>query len=487
MAKPPSPDPRKVNNLPLQPLPADDVSPVTDAALRHAISVGSERGVLKALAGGWGFNLAGTTPGTRVRMTNFSGISPAEDLRPGAWSRPFDFDPTVPHEQPGPLMRVLAGTTFGDLNRALHPYTVVNQPGFELLTFGGVMMVGGHGSGIRRGNIASQVRSLDLYVVKADGALKLMRIEPASDPITDADAFTRRHPGAELLLDDEVFNTVKVSFGTMGVLHSVVIDTRPAYRLEEDRDARQLWRDFDKIEEQVRRPEVAGVHLWVNPYKFGFDYTALQSTYRRSVDMQRNERGWGIRDADSPITRGITNAAATFPISLPWALQFSFTSLTADDVVMPSPEALDFGPPNKLKVSAASCSLPADGLKERLAALLHHFKVTFPKNAVSSLVGIRWVKASNATLAPQRDRDSVMIEVPVLAPTPNLDETLEKYVTFMVNELGARPHWGQRLWLDNAQLRKVYGSEAVDTFIRVRRQLDPRGAFDNDFTRQLGL
>ena len=478
-----------MNNLPPEPKPANDVSPRTLEALLATVQTAAKAGKTKAIAGGWGFSLAGTTEGTRIRTPAYSGVGEPDCLLSGATSRPFDGDPIVPNEMPGPLVRVLAGTTFTNLNAQLGRLAVLNQPGFGDLTYGGVMMVGGHGSGLRRGNIASQVRSMDLIVVNADRSPQLLRLEPARDRITDPAAFAAKYgAAARLEFDDEKFDAAKVSFGSMGVLHSVVIDTRPEYRLEEDRDLRDLWDDFEKIERQVRDPAVAGVHLWTNPYRVGGDFKAVQSTYRRSLDMTRNQRAWGIVQADSPMSlKALNLVAKDLPRLLPLALEFSLRNVDADDVVMGSPEALDFGPPNRLPVAAASCSVPAEGLKEQLEALLAFFKEGFGRHYVSSPVGLRWVKASDAYLAPQYGRDSVMIEVPVLNGTPNQGETLERYVEFMVNQLGARPHWGQRLTLTPAQLRRSYGEGAVDTFVRVRRQLDPLGTFDNPLTRSLGL
>lgn len=478
----------RINNLPLDPRPSFDSSPATQAQVLVAVQEAAVKGVARAIAGGWGFSNAGTTSGTRIRFPSLSGMALADCLRAGVVSRPFDQDPLVPNEAPGPLVRVLAGTQFDLLNQLLGSHAVINQPGFGGLSFGGVMMVGGHGSGIRRGNIASQVRSMDLIVVDANRKAKLLRLEPASDAITDSASFYQQNPRGQLLCDDALFNAAKVSFGTMGVLLSAVIDTRPAYRLEEDRDLRSLWEDFDHIEAQVRDDAVAGVHLWLNPYQVGSDFKAIQSTYRRCHDMKRNERAWGILQADSPMAlRVLRFVTESVPFVLPFALEISLTTLGANDVVMPSWEALDFGNPNRLPVAAASCSLPADGLRDRLAALLDFFKRGFGKHYISSPVGIRWVKASDANLAPQFDRDSVMIEVPVLNGTPNQDETLNEYVRFIVDELGGRPHWGQRLVLTADQLRKVYGSVNVDSFITARRQLDPLGVFDNDLTRQLAL
>ncbi len=478
----------RINNLPLDPRPAFDVSPATASEVLAEVQKAAVQGMTRAIAGGWGFSNAGTTSGTRIRLPSLSGTSLADCLRPDVVSRPFDQDPIVPNEAPGPLVRVLAGTPFELLHQLLGAHAVINQPGFGGLSFGGVMMVGGHGSGIRRGNIASQVRSMDMVVVDENRKAKLLRLEPKSDAITDSASFYQQHPNGELLCDDALFNAAKVSFGTMGVLLSAVIDTRPAYRLEEDRDLRMLWPDFDHIEEQVRDPGVAGVHFWLNPYEVFGHYKGVQSTYRRCHDMKRNERAWGIVQADSPMAlKALRLVSASLPFLLPLALHFSLTTVNANDVVMPSWEALDFGNPNRLPVAAASCSLPAEGLRDRLAALLDYFKRGLGKNYISSPVGIRWVKASDANLAPQFERDSVMIEVPVLNGTPNQDETLKNYVSFIVDELGGRPHWGQRLTLTGEQLRKVYGAANVDGFVAARRRLDPLGVFDNELTRTLAL
>lgn len=480
-----------INNTPGVPTPAFEVAPrtvdevlraVEDAANGRAPS-GTVPSLAKAVAGFWGFNVGGTTSGTRVRVTNLVGVEAPTDLLPDTAPRPLPPNPVMPNEAPGPLRRVSAGTTYSQANTLLAPLTVRNQPGFGDLTVGGVTLVGGHGSGLVEGNMASQVRSLDLVMVNAQRKAELVRVEPASSPVTDPAKFS-----GLLRRDDALFNAAKVSFGALGVVTSVLLDTRPQYRLEEDRDLRWLWRDFAKIEAQARDPAVSAVHLWVNPYATLGDHRAVQSTYRRSLDTQRNTRGPGIVGADSKPARWFSRfVASNLPGLLPWVTDVALWMVTGDDVVMPSPEALDFGPPNKLAVSAASCSVPAADLKDVLEKLLEHFKEGFGKRWVSSPIGIRWVKGSNAWLAPQFGRDSAMIEVPVLQGTPNLNETLEDYVTFMVNKLGARPHWGQRLWLDGAQLRAVYGQANVDAFVAARRELDPLGVFDNALTQVLGL
>ncbi|MGV3623801.1 MAG: hypothetical protein ACO1OB_23495, partial [Archangium sp.] len=162
-----------INNLPVDPRPTHDISPATAQQVFDVVHDAAKRSKIRAIAGGWGFSDAGVTSGQRIRMPSISGVMLADCLRPGMRSRPFDEDPLVPNEAPGPLMRVFAGTPFDLLNQLLGPITVVNQPGFGGLSFGGVMMVGGHGSGIRRGNIASQVRSMDLVVVDANHQAQL--------------------------------------------------------------------------------------------------------------------------------------------------------------------------------------------------------------------------------------------------------------------------------------------------------------------------
>jgi len=49
-----------------------------------------------------------------------------------------------------------------------------------------------------------------------------------------------------------------------------------------------------------------------------------------------------------------------------------------------------------------------------------------------------------------------------------------------MRSFGGRPHWGKHLTLSQQDVRKLYLT-TVDKFNDIRKKLDPRGIFANDF------
>ncbi len=132
-----------------------------------------------------------------------------------------------------PLVAVLAGTRIRDISAALWadgkalPYL----GGWDGQTLGGVLPTGTHGSTLLHGPLAEMVRSLD--VVRFDG--QVVRVEPASRVLTQPQRFHELHPDWNLIQDDEAFNALRISMGSMGVVHRFVIEVRDRFWLNERR------------------------------------------------------------------------------------------------------------------------------------------------------------------------------------------------------------------------------------------------------------
>jgi hypothetical protein len=105
---------------------------------------------------------------------------------------------------------------------------------------------------------------------------------------------------------------------------------------------------------------------------------------------------------------------------------------------------------------------------------------------VTSPIGMRWVKASEDFLSPQYQRDTIMLEVPILKGTDKAVETLDLYTNFMMDTFDGRPHWGQQNPMTRAQFEKNYAA-GLPSFKRAFAQLNPLGLFDGPLTAQLGL
>jgi L-gulono-1,4-lactone dehydrogenase len=151
-------------------------------------------------------------------------------------SRTIDEEPNVYRsdlgDRRGNLVRAGSGNTVKEMNR----YLWIRGKSFPILggydgqTLGGVFPTGTHGSVFTRGPLAEMVVSIDL--VLADG--HLVRIEPALG-ITDPRALAIESSDLRLIQDDDYFYAALINMGTMGVVHSYVLEVADAFHMNEIR------------------------------------------------------------------------------------------------------------------------------------------------------------------------------------------------------------------------------------------------------------
>lgn len=152
------------------------------------------------------------------------------------------------------LRRIQAGATIKYLNRHLllnDGKALINQGSFDGQTLAGAINTGTHGTGARIGSLADTVKSLELITVEESPThankplVRKYRIEPASDPITDRRTFEDDvgNHGVTLIQNDEIFHSVVVGYGVMGVTYEYTIQVRDKYFLHEDNETK-LWNDF---------------------------------------------------------------------------------------------------------------------------------------------------------------------------------------------------------------------------------------------------
>ncbi|KAI9763832.1 MAG: hypothetical protein M1840_009086 [Geoglossum simile] len=104
-------------------------------------------------------------------------------------------------------------------------------------TVGGVFNTGTHGPVIIRGPMVEIIVSIGL--VRAGG--RLIRLEPAGG-IVDPAAFTKEHPGLELVQDDDYYHAALINMGAMGAVHSYMLEITDAFHLKEE--TQKIWKPF---------------------------------------------------------------------------------------------------------------------------------------------------------------------------------------------------------------------------------------------------
>ncbi len=453
-----------------------------DSLMRTVQDAGTQFRALKAMGDGWGFSNAVHTPDWLVHCFDLKDFLPLEDdlFKAGV-------------KNPSELVRFQSGVTFGELNAHLAQQgrTVLNQPGFQKLTYVGVAHVGGHGSGLSLPGISSQIEAIEYVTLNEQNQVRFLRIEPSAG-LVDQAKWRQRYPPPtfDVVQDDELFHAARCGMGCLGVVYAVVVRTQPAFNLKETR-TKKTWQEARSlIHTFVADPKIHSVHVWLNPYKTGRNKNSVIITVlERTTKKPQGSRGLGIvAGGMNPFTELARIYGTLNPAALPSLIDTALELCVARDVIMPSTEALDFGAPNTLPVHAASMGVNADDIDAIVDDLTTQFADWRAANQwVSSPVGIRWVRASEDFMSPQFGRDTVMIEVPVLKGTPNAVETLERYATYMMDIWGARPHWGQINPMNRQRYEAVYGPTAVRAFATAFRVMNPQGFFDSPFTRQLGL
>ena len=159
-------------------------------------------------------------------------------------------------------MRVLGGTPLHVLNAALDELglALTNMGGYDAQTISGAVSTSTHGSGLRWGPFPEMVRSLDLVV--AGG--RALRIEPAGGP-TDPASFA--HPELTLVQDDARFRAAICGIGTLGLIHSLIIEVREKFWLNEVRTL-STWEDVrPTLTEDGVLGERDHYELFLNPYR----------------------------------------------------------------------------------------------------------------------------------------------------------------------------------------------------------------------------
>jgi len=384
------------------------------------------------------------------------------------------------------LWEVEAGNIIQDLNDFLwkHNQTLLNQPGYEHLNYIGVSTSGGHGSGLRIGPIAQAILSIQLLTLGKDNSVQEYRIEP-NNGIANPEKY--KEEGSVLLIqDDDIFNSVLVSVGCMGIITSVIIKTQENFYLQEKRTL-EVWEESkEEIHKKIIDPNIHSIHVWFNPYQVKNKTYCVLSEYNIVDGPEDKKRPagmrWNLVDDLAPL---LLNLMKAHKDKIPEIINASLrATVNKKPVVMKNPEALNFGSPNYSPVHATNFSVPFDQYREFLNAMVKMCAKRSNKNAyVTSPIGFRFTSPGRGLISPQYEQKSCMVEVPLILGTDHAKETIAQFHALAFKKYDGRPHWGQLNEVLNAKAFKQMFPE-WKTFIKNYAKFN-KGHFDNELTEQL--
>lgn len=405
------------------------------------------------------------------------------------------------------LVRVESGITLRALNSYLDTQNLAlfNMGGYDAQTIVGAAMTGTHGSGPDYGPLATQIVSLQ---VVGEGG-RVYQIEPTNG-ITKRAGFPgtleedRRIP-VTLVQDDDTFDAMIVSIGSMGIVYSVVLETDRKFWLDERRTLMK-WSDViapDGILERAiaGRPIDDSAHppehfeLQFNPYEVdGEERTFLLTTRTRHYTRPQGDfiRGQpltavlqGIVVATSGIIGWIAN---TFPDTVPALVETALEAQVDENgYVSDSYNVFNIGKVNETAAIAVEVGFD---IQDSRAVIERAFEIADELKArglvQSAPSSVRFVAPTDAMISMAHGRPTVVLEFIVLRDVNGHQELLRTFEQTLMEDFGGRLHWGLDLDVIQGPAWPEELYERWGAWLTIYRRYN-QGTFDGNVTDRLGI
>ncbi|QUG99448.1 FAD-binding protein [Saccharopolyspora erythraea] len=394
---------------------------------------------------------AAVEAGLRVRPLgtghSFTGVGAPDDggvaLDLSHWSGVVGVD--------GELVTVRAGTPLHRLNRELDELglAMANLGDIDRQTVAGAISTGTHGTGAELGGLATQVEAMELLL--ADGSLR--RCSATEDP--------------------ELFAAARVGLGALGVIHTVTLRCVPAFDLSADEHPERLDSVLERFDELARDND----HFEF--YWFPHSSNTLVKRNNRLPAGTSPEPLGRLRHfveyeiVENRLFGALCRIGRRIPAAVRPFNRLSGAVLSARSYSDRSHRV--FVTRRDVRFVESEYAVPVEELGAVIGELrsavgtLEH-PVMFPIEVRVAAADEVWMST-----AYRRRPAYVAIHQFVGMPYRHYFETFESIVA----SVGGRPHWGKMHRLDAAALRSRY--PRFDDFLRVRKAVDPGGAFGNPY------
>jgi FAD/FMN-containing dehydrogenase len=342
------------------------------------------------------------------------------------------------------LVKVLAKDNLGLKNTG----SIMEQ------SIAGAISTGTHGTGLRLGNLATQV--VRMRIVTGTG---------------DVQEITENQMA--------LLNAARVNFGALGIITEVTVSVVPNYDLEFS----AYWCKFEDIIDKIDtlNAENERVRIWWFPKPvFGIKHNIVLST------MNPPGTPRGMLAGFDDLTQAQSNTLAKSALPLDIGVLFAALSRLAadpDDQVLLSRFTANYVQVLTLPLipilhRECEYAIPVEKAREALIRFRQfmdeaEFNTTLP-------VEVRFVAKDNSLLSPAQGRDVCYIGANT---QDNATEVFQRFEPLM-KSLGGRPHWGKHFTMTRDEIRSMY-PDTFQEFANLRAQWDPDGVFANSLIHQL--
>ena len=400
------------------------------------------------------------------------------------------------------LRFIECGHTIGEINRVLY------NEGLSLKTSGsnngqtlpGVIGTGTHGSAFKFG--ATQDFVVGIHLIT--GPNKQVYLERASYPVIRPSFAAAL--GAELKReDDDLFDAALVSFGSFGIVHGLLIESRELFLLDAVRSfhnynaaLRKAISSLDFSGMTLPKPlsKLHHFQLTFNPNESHPPKTAaVLLMFERPFTQSYTPPDWDD-GAAGPGATGLEAMGAILellPSSLAGLVKSVLNTQVKDEL---QPYAITGAIRDLFRGEKTTGKVYASGIGVPLANALDTLKIALDTYAnfgavLPVLITMRYVKGTKALLGFTKFDTTCVLEIDGL----NTGTTREfaKKVWRNLEQAGIpfTMHWGKvNDFLTENRVKKMYGAN-VDKWIAARETLlessEVRDVFANEFMKSLGL
>ncbi|BAU81471.1 L-gulonolactone oxidase [Streptomyces laurentii] len=348
------------------------------------------------------------------------------------------------------LVTVEAGMPLWKLSPLLaaHGLALENMGDIDRQTISGAISTGTHGSGVRFGGIATQVRALEL--VLADGTVATC--SPTERP--------------------DLFAAARVGLGALGVLTRVTLQCVPLFALHARDTAMQVGETLEKAQ------EFADSNDHFEFFWFPHSTTTLTRRFRRLPgDAPLKPIGAFSRRLDETVSglgfEGLNRLGTRFPALVRPIARFAARAMSSREWTDHSYKV--YASVRDVRFHEGEFAIPreraADALRELKRWIdAHDERVSFP-------LEVRFSAADDIWLSTAQGRDTCYIAFHQYHRMPY--QRYFRACQDILGGYGGRPHWGKMHDLDAAGLRSRY--DRFDDFVALRDTLDPTGVFANPY------
>ena len=411
------------------------------------------------------------------------------------------------------LIHVEAGMSINKFNKVLdrRKRAIINMGGVDHQTLAGAVSTSTHGSGLKLPSLPGMVESILLVT---ETGLK-QRIEPTNG-ITNPNKHSEL--GIKLIQDDDTFYSVVVGFGTMGLVYSFIIKTRPFYYITESRSMHK-WKDVKEwikdgsihYERKALRKnppekkELRAVFVRVNPFivNNNSDHSVMIIEHQelkgkpgwRTIGERTRVIWSSVLGSFSIVTHAIFLLMEKWPHKIPGNIESSFKTSKDKEYTARAHKVLFLGQVQmKEKGIDAEFAFPADNptllvnvvddlikeaneMSQRAHNKLYH----------NAPIGMRWVQQSKFYMSPEFGKDVVYIDTPNHSQTTGMKEIMDRYQLVQFKH-GGIPHWGKvHNKVESSYIDNLRTWPHFNKWHAVYKRYNSSGMFNNPFTTRMKL